>query len=211
MNPGSAKFSPLALVTFASVALAILAGTAHAQRMAVAPDRATGAAALKAQSIIKLPGSYILSRDIVVNKAGQDAVMITSPNVTLDLQGFSIIGSPNATTGNAINTTGQPNVVIKNGLITGFGGAAILAGDGTSISGLTVSDNGSGITCGIGCSVQNNLIQSNDGVGLTLSDTTSGYLGNVLQGNDHITSGGTSGQVTGGTSLGHNLCNGVVC
>jgi len=213
MNPGSTKFSRLSLVTCASVAVAIFAGTAaHAQRAAVAPERATGAAVAKAQSILKRSGSYVLSRNIVVTRAGQDAVMITAPNVTLDLQGFSIIGNAtSAVTGNAINATGQSNVVIKNGFITGFGGAAIIGGDAANISGITATQNVSGISCGIGCLVQNNIIQGNTGTGLNLSDTTGGYLGNIFQGNGGITSGGTAGQVTGGTSLGHNLCNGVVC
>ena len=46
------------------------------------------------------------------------------------------------------------------------------------------------------------------GTGLTFSDATSGYLGNILQGNSGNTVGNT-GQVSGGTSLNQNVCNGT--
>ena len=102
-------------------------------------------------------------------------------------------------------------MIIQNGIITGFTGAAILAGQTATISGITATANETGITCGIGCLVQDNTIQGNSGEGLTFTDSTGGYINNILQGNDGMTGGGPAGQVTGGTNLGQNLCNGVLC
>ena len=53
---------------------------------------------------------------------------MTASNVTIDLQGFTIMSTV-STTGNGINATGQSNVVIRNGIIMGFGGAAIVTGN----------------------------------------------------------------------------------
>jgi hypothetical protein len=163
------------------------------------------AAAVKALTVINKSGSYVLNRNITNSRAGFDAVLVTAPNVTIDLQGFSILCTA-PTTGNGINATGQSNVVIRNGTITSCGGAAIVTGNNGSISAITATGNGSGITCGIGCLASGNVIQGNAGLGLTFTDTTSGYVGNVLLGNNN---GGA--QVSGGTSLNQNVCNGAAC
>jgi hypothetical protein len=194
------------------MAVAIFAtGVAHAQRMAIVvePGKTMSSAGVKAQALINRSGSYVLARNLVNGKAGAVAISITVPNVTLDLQGFSVLCTT-ASTGAGIDATGQANVAIRNGIITGCGGAAIIAGTASSISAITATNNGSGITCGIGCVAGGNIIQGNTGVGMTFSDATSGYIGNVLQGNNGNTVG-TGGQVSGGTSLGQNLCNGAAC
>ncbi len=187
-----------------------------AQQKAIVTElNATEAAATKALSVISKPGSYQLARGIVNNHAGYDSILVTASDVTIDLLGLTIMCTA-ATTGAGIDATGQSNVVIHNGIITGCGGPAIIAGNNANISGITASENGragggiGGFSCGIGCLVSNNTLQSNMGIGMSFSDATSGYLGNVLQGNDGNTVG-TTGQVSGGTSLGQNLCNGVVC
>jgi hypothetical protein len=195
-----------------SIAISIFATTlAHAQRkpIVVEPGDAVAAASVKARSLINRPGSYVLAGNLVNGKAGAIAVFIASPDVTLDLQGFSIICNA-SNTGAAIDATGQANVVIRNGTIVGCGGPAVIAGTAANISGITASENGSGFICGIGCVARDNVIQDNMGIGMTFSDATGGYIGNVLQGNDGNTVG-TTGQVSGGTSLSHNLCNGVAC
>jgi hypothetical protein len=180
---------------------------AHAQRVAIVvePGKAMASAGVKAQALINKSGSYVLARNLVNGKAGAVAISITAPNVTLDLQGFSVLCT-SASTGAGIDATGQANVAIHNGIITGCGGAAIIAGAAGTITAITATNNGSGITCGIGCVAGGNIIQGNTGVGMTFSDATSGYIGNVLQGNN-----GAGAQVSGGTSLNQNLCNGVVC
>lgn len=209
-------FSRIAIAC-ASIALAIFTSApilAQPKPIVIEPN-ATGAAATKALSIINKPGSYVLSRNIVNGRAGTDSVEVTASNVTLDLQGFEIM-STTSTTGVGINATGQSNVVIRNGIIMGFGGPAIIGGTAANISSITASGNGiagggiGGISCSTGCLINNNVIQGNLGIGMSFADTTSGYLGNVLHGNNGNTVG-TGGQVSGGTSLGQNLCNGTAC
>jgi hypothetical protein len=211
MNRNSENFAGRSLMVSVAIVVAIFANSAaYAQRVALEPEKAVGAAATKAMTVITKPGSYVLSRNLTVTRAGIDGVLISSSNVTLNLQGFVITGNSSANNGIEV-AAGENNVVIAAGIITGFGEAGVLAGQGTNISGLTVQGNGTGITCGIGSLVQDNIIQGNTGEGLTFSDATGGYLGNILQGNDQNTSPGTTGQVTGGTSLSHNLCNGLAC
>jgi len=223
----------------ASFAVAIFTSApVFAQQKAIVIElSATNAAATKALSVISKPGSYQLARDIVNNHAGYDSVLVTASDVTIDLEGLSIMSTA-STTGAGIDATGQSNVVIRDGIITGSGGGpAIVAGTNANISGITASGNSNasgagasiqagngsqivsntvtgsgsgGISCGVGCVARDNVIQNNTGVGMTFSDATSGYAGNVLQGNDGNTVG-TTGQVSGGTSLSQNLCNGVAC
>lgn len=227
-------------IVCASSAIAILTSApifAQQKPIVIEPDAVVPAAA-KALTIINKSGSFVLNRNIVNGRAGVDAIDITASNVTLDLQGNSIISAA-ASTGVGINATGVSSVIIRNGTITGFGGPAIIAGSNANITGIiatqnslisstgasieagngsqiaadTISGSGSGgITCGTGtgCLVENNVIQGNSGVGISLSDATGGYLGNVMQGNSGNTVG-TTGQVSGGTSLGQNLCNGTPC
>jgi len=224
---------------YLAIAIAIFGSTpAWAQRkpIPIEPSSESVAAATKAITILRAPGSYVLIRDVVDNRAAFDAVQITASNVTIDMQGFSIIGTSG--TGIGINATGQSNVVIHNGIITGMGGGAIVTSANANISGITASGNSTagitnppsiqagngsnisndtvttgatgGIACAEGCLVHGNVLQSNAGVGITLTDVTSGYSGNVLQGNDGNTVGST-GQILGGTSIGPNVCNGTAC
>lgn len=207
MNHQGGRFFTRATIVCASVAVAIFSSApifAQPKPIVINAQAIGEAASIRSQFTISQPGSYVLATNIKNKSANADSVKVTASNVTIDLQGFSITSA--TTTGAAINAAGQSNVVIRNGIIMGFGGAAIITGNAATISGITATGNGSGISCGIGCLVRDNVIQGNTGVGMTFSDATSGYQGNVLQGNN---SGGA--QVTGGTSLMQNLCNGVAC
>jgi hypothetical protein len=196
-------------IAWAALAILISAPAFAQQKPVVVEANAVAGAAAKAVSVINKSGSYVLNKNITASKSGFTAILITVPNVTLDLQGFGITSTV-STTANGIDATGQANIVIRNGIVTGFGGSAVIAGNAGRISGLTVTGNGSGISCEIGCLARDNAVQNNLGVGMTFSDATSGYLGNILQGNDGNSQGST-GQVSGGSSLGQNLCNGSAC
>jgi hypothetical protein len=212
MNRKSDNLFGRSLMVYAAVAVAIFASSAALAHGGLELQLATGPDATRAKTIVSKSGSFVLSRNLSVTAAGVDGVLITASNVTLDLQGFVITGASGTANGIEV-AAGLTNVVILDGIITGFGGAGVLAGSdtATSITGLNVQGNGTGISCGIGSLVQSNIIQGNLGEGLSFSDTTGGFLGNILQGNDSNTSPGTTGQVNGGTSLGHNLCNGSPC
>lgn len=102
---------------------------------------------------IRQPGSYKLSGNLVIptgtdcNIAGAcDAIHIyPSDNVTIDLNGFSIIGSNVPEVGFGI-VSSNSGITITNGHITGFGSAISLSGTGEIIRGVTVT----GATIGVG-------------------------------------------------------------
>jgi hypothetical protein len=211
MTNGEIFIPRLAILGASLAATIFVSAPAFAQQKPIVIEvSGSSASTAKPQTTISKSGSYILNRNVVnSSKNGADSVLVTASNVTIDLEGFSIMSTA-STTGNGINATGQSNVVIRNGIISGFGGAAIVTGNNGSIAAITASGNGSGITCGIGCLASGNVIQGNGGFGLTFSDPTSGYVGNVMQGNSGNTVG-AGGQVSGGTSLNQNLCNSTPC
>ena len=88
---------------------------------------------------IGAPGSYYLTQNLSLN-AG-DAIVITSGNVTLDLNGYSISSTAAPAAGTAIQIMGyQQNITIRNGAIKGqvdFSGAGF-SGPGF-LNGITYS------------------------------------------------------------------------
>jgi len=238
MSHAGKDFNRHSMIACVSIVIAVFTSApilAQQKPIVIEPNAVVSNVA-KALTVLNKPGSYVLSRDLVNARAGVDSVDINASNVTIDLQGFSIISSVSST-GVGINATGQSNVVIRNGIITGQGGPAIIVGPDATISGITASQNSlsssvgasieagngsqiifdnvseggsGGVSCSAGCLARDNVIQGNLGVGMNFIDATDGYLGNVMQGNDGINSGST-GQVSGGTSLGQNLCNSTTC
>src|SRR5436190_22647803 len=95
---------------------------------------------------ISLSGSYRLSGNLTVSDPNTDAIDITADDVTIDLNGFSIIGptvcklqtgpppitcSP-AGSGTGI-LTGNSNITVLNGKIRGMGTGLNLAGDAARV------------------------------------------------------------------------------
>lgn len=80
-------------------------------------ERRTAIEALPCE--ISTPGSYFLARNLQFTATSGDAIRITSPNVTLDLSGFTL-SSTAGVTGRAIFVSGGlNNIAIKNGIIAG--------------------------------------------------------------------------------------------
>jgi hypothetical protein len=69
---------------------------------------------------ISQPGSYRLSSNLTVTNQATRAIQINANNVSLDLNGFSIIGPGIFPTEMAINGDGRKGVRIFNGVISGF-------------------------------------------------------------------------------------------
>jgi hypothetical protein len=218
---------PALFERFLLAAMFGMAAPAYAQKAPMPVPFAPAAASASAASVISRPGSYVLNRNIVVKNPKLNGVNVNVPNVTIDLQGFTISG-PGSGTGIGIDAP-QNEVVIKNGMITGMGGPAVVVGNQSTVSGITASGNSGGstgviaagdgsvvsnnlvsannglaIACTIGCLARGNTVQNNSGGGIRFNDATNGYAGNVLQQN-----GGAA--VTGGTQIGQNLCNGSLC
>jgi parallel beta-helix repeat protein len=80
--------------------------------------------------VISQPGSYYLGESIA-GEAGADGIHITVDNITLDLNGFALIGAAGQTSFNGVTVpapAGQLyNISIYNGTIRGWGGDGICA------------------------------------------------------------------------------------
>jgi hypothetical protein len=153
---------------------------------------------------IAKPGSYFLAGNLSSGLFATPAIKVTANNVTINLNGFSIIGPGGNGTASAINATNASGVTIVNGTITRIAGNAILLGSNSTVGGVQVIGNsGDGIDCTSSCLVTNNIVSGNAGTGLGFGDSSSGYQNNIVTGN------GTN--ITGGTNLGHNVCNGALC
>ena len=175
---------------------------------------------------INASGSYRLTGNLTVSSTTADAIDVNVGNVTIDLNGFSIIGPGSSTSGGNGIFGGNGALTVENGSITGFSNGVEtstngivrnvqanankigIAGDNaTLISSDTVSSNTS---FGIQCFGQGRLITGNtlfgNGTAISASSSFTGYGGNVLTGN--------TTNFSGGTSLGAkntNLCNRTAC
>src|SRR5262245_15537185 len=115
---------------------------------------------------IDQPGSYRLTTNLT---AAGNCLVITAQGVTVDLNGFAIVGNG---TGTAIlgpqKATGIPQArtVVRNGDISNFAQATNLSG---TVERLRVISNASGIVVGVG-TVQDNIVQSNAATGIQLAD-----------------------------------------
>jgi hypothetical protein len=98
----------------------------------------------------------------------------------------------------ATGLVAEGNAISRNGL------RGIDAGVAASVVENAVFENGSdGIAAGFGASVARNAVSLNDGVGLLL-DTDAGYARNTMSSN-------TGAEVSGGSDLGGNSCDGGAC
>lgn len=152
---------------------------------------------------ISKPGSYYLRNNLVSVLTTGPVVLVKASNVLLNLNGYSIIGPGGfgTTSFGILANPGVANVTVVGGTITGIAGAAVNLGPNSEVSGMhIVGNSGDGVDCASGCLISGNVIADNGGAGISLSDSTSGFQNNVLNGN-------VSG-IAGGTSLGHNLVNG---
>lgn len=107
-------------------------------------------------------GSYQLTSNIVSTSTTDNVIEINADNVTLDLNGFSIIGPRTCTGDNAtlactnlgmtahgISAISRKNVMVKNGMVQGFDTAVSLTSlgqRGISVHHINASQNEFGIT-----------------------------------------------------------------
>jgi hypothetical protein len=234
-----------AAVFFAAVAMLGFGAPAGAVDGVIEINQAKVLAAGGYPYVISNPGSYRLTGNLTVSGINPDAIDVNASHVTIDLNGFSIIG-PGSGRG-IVGFVSGTSLTLENGTVTGFesgigagansvvksvradsnlgvgiltapnsvvqgctangNSSGISGGSGTVISGNTANSNFQGILCGSGCLVTGNTIDNNSSTPLQFDDTTSGYGGNVINGNGGLIIGK-------GTSLGAkntNLCNGTAC
>lgn len=125
-----------------------------------------------APTTISAPGIYCLDQNISYSRYMESAIVINASNVTLDLNGHQIQGDhlggvvapASATTG--IISSGNSNVIIRNGTVTGLrNGISISGGANNLIENMNVSDI---VITGISLKsdhsiVQNNIVSGMDG------------------------------------------------
>jgi len=148
---------------------------------------------------ITTPGSYKLSGNLQAKDKDTNVIVISASHVTLDLNGFAILGTTNcagglnpcagAGTGVGIAAAGvQFNITIRNGTIQGMGNVGILLfGDSHLVEYLHVRSNG-GIGIEVeasadqgGSIVQYNTVQRNGGSGIFIERGSASH--NVLNTN----------------------------
>ncbi len=118
---------------------------------------------------ITTPGSYYLTGNLV-GSAGKHGIEIVSGDVTIDLNGFELMGAVNSL--DAIHAT-SPRFVVRDGTVLNWGGAGVVANASTTgmctIEGLRVANcNGEGIVTTDDASVLNCVVQNCGGVGITV-------------------------------------------
>jgi hypothetical protein len=142
--------------------------------------------------IICQSGSYRLSGNLTLPDANTDGIDITVDNVTIDLNGFSILGpvvcsgSPVTSCspvgfGNGISSPNS-NLVVINGQIRGVGlfGIALGSSDKTRLQNINATSNGGdAITTGSNSLVSSCTAISNGGDGITAFGVQSMITGNI--------------------------------
>ena len=175
---------------------------------------------------ITSPGSYRLTSDLDAG-IDQSAITISVSDVTLDLNGFRILGTGTAFR-DGILLSAASNVEIRNGTIAGFGrhgifvlsnspGARIidvravgqalngieLQAEGALVRGCTARGNAIGIKTADGTLVLDSVMDNNSNVGLQIS-SGSAYARNVLSDNNGADANSQVGGL--GIEIDTNLC-----
>lgn len=129
--------------TLITLAALLAAGSSFAQ---TAISQAKG---MSFPITLSSPGSYKLTSNLVV-PANSHGIVISSPNVTLDLNGFTISGPVTCASAGVCSmaqagfngiSASVPNTVIRNGTIKGFQGAGIQIGGASELEDLLVTEN----------------------------------------------------------------------
>lgn len=139
-----------------------------------------------AMHVISQSGSFYLTANIngEMNKHG---IEVTVNNVTIDLNGFSIIG-PSSSIGDGINAS-RPKITVMNGSISYCQNGIILGIEGKVINVTSTDNSANGITVGSHSIVRHCIVKGNLALGI-VTDQYSQVLNCVTQNNDN---GGISG------------------
>jgi len=168
-----------------SLAALLLSGAAQSQTMI-----GGGKAAVSFPIVISQPGHYKLAGNLTVPNGSTSGIHVTSPYVTIDLNGFTL-GGPNvcstqtktcSVAGMAFGIITDPviNLTVRNGTVRGFSGTGIRAGDGLRVEGVTVTHNGAGgITAGHSALIDR-VVATHNGVTWQTPAAISVVLGSMI-------------------------------
>jgi hypothetical protein len=130
-----------------------------------------------ANSLFKItqPGSYYLTANLN-GVAGKNGITITGSGVTLDLNGFALIGVGGSLKGINITTAIASGITIRNGTIRSWGGDGIdsastgTVGYGVTLSELRLANNGSAGVRALRAVITNCIAQDNSSEGIFASE-----------------------------------------
>jgi parallel beta-helix repeat protein len=169
---------------------------------------------------ISQSGSYRLSGNLTVPNADTTAIEVTADYVTIDLNGFAILGPTECTgepttcvptgTGDGIHANSRKAITVLNGKIAGMGSSGVAleglfpADEGAIVRGVQSISNGQyGIRAVSGATVSGNVARRNGAHGIFVDlGTVSGNTA-TSNGGDGIKAGG-GGTVTGNTVVGND-------
>ncbi|MFZ0258246.1 MAG: hypothetical protein WAN46_22025 [Gammaproteobacteria bacterium] len=173
---------------------------------------------LDSPKVFQYPGSYRLEGNIIAAHPG-NAIEIMAPDVTLDMNGYSISSLSSSSVG---ISSFMENVTVMNGSVRGFSQAGIdLQGRNCRIQNVRVTNSGIGVSAFENCLVQDNTLTDNTGPGLVFPPALPSppdlfgpgmpvFANNIINNNN---GGNQSPQVEGaGLEIGTNVCgNKTLC
>lgn len=157
------------------------------------------------------PGSYYLTGN-VIGVAGKNGIEVAVDNVTIDLNGFQLIGMENSREGICVTATGSRLVSIRNGSVRGWGesGVCTVNVSGSVLLELRAWNNaGRGIEAGPSAVIRNCTAQANLLEGITVGNNGS-LSGCTVQENTGAGMVLGNGSVVDGCTSGHNLGVGII-
>ncbi len=137
-----------------------------------------------AQFIITQPGSYYLSSNIVA-VSGKSGIRIQASNVSLDLNGFSLLGKSNAFDG-IFCTSYNTNLVVRNGTISGWSNGSGIYSTGWNgiFERLNISGNQFGVRTTDGSQITGCAVNGNLRIGIYVYGSDCLILDNSFAGNN---------------------------
>ena len=150
---------------------------------------------------INTPGSYYVTANLT-GVSGQNGITVAAENVTLDLNGFALIGVTGSGDGIAVAGSSSRNLFIRNGTVRGWlngiraevassansqvenvralnnsttdsQAAGIRLGQGSIVRNCVAAGNNRGISVGTNSMILNCVAESNAGTGLSAASTGS--------------------------------------
>jgi len=128
------------------------------------------------------------------NSTTSDIIVINSPHVTVDLNGFAIICLIPPCSGTAILST-QDNITVMNGTVRGFATGVDVNGFGSRIENMRAFGNTTGLFASSYCILRNNVASGNTGDGMR------GGPGCTVIGNSSGGNGGDGIQAGSGSTV----------
>jgi parallel beta-helix repeat protein len=122
--------------------------------------------------IISQPGSYYLTGNLFAS-GGKNGISIRADAVSLDLNGFAVVGEVSGSGSGIIVPAAQANFSLRNGTIRQWRsvGAAALNASSSVLEQLRVSNSGSdGVQIGLDAAIRNCSISTNAGRGIVGGD-----------------------------------------